>query len=120
MSWSHWATRLRRHLWPDRIATRIAVIMVAAMLVTQVFGYLLFLGERNGWWRQAHLDPAVERLRREAASLKQIAGWPGMSLERAARLLNALYLGANLMVSRSGAAARPEPRKSLFGWLGGR
>lgn len=66
------------------------------------------------------LAPAVERLRREAASLKQIAGWPGMSLERAARLLNALYLGANLMVSRSGAAARPEPRKSLFGWLGGR
>lgn len=61
------------------------------------------------------LGAAAERLRRESASLKQIGSWPGMSLERAARLLNALYLNANLMVSRSGAAARPEPRKSLFG-----
>ena len=53
--------------------------------------------------------------------LKQIAGWPGMSLEgRAARLLNALYLGANLMVSRAaGAAARPEPRRACSaGWAG--
>ncbi len=66
------------------------------------------------------LGPAAERLRREAASLKQIAAMPGMSLERAARLLNALYLGSNLMVSRSAAAARPEPRRSLFGWLGSR
>ncbi len=66
------------------------------------------------------LGAAAERLRRESASLKQIASWPGMSVERAARLLNALYLNANLMVSRSGAAARPEPRKSLFGWLSGR
>ncbi len=66
------------------------------------------------------LGPAAERLRREAASLKQIAGWPGMSVERASRLLNALYLGSNLMVSRSAANARAEPRRSLFGWLGGR
>ncbi len=73
MSWSHRVIRLRRHLWPDRIATRIAVIMVAAMLVTQVFGYLLFLGERNGWWRQAHLDPAVERLR---APIEQVLKLP--------------------------------------------
>jgi hypothetical protein len=66
------------------------------------------------------LGPAAERLRREAASLKQIASWPGMSVERASRMLNALYLSANLVVSRSAAAARAEPRKSLFGWLGGR
>ncbi|MFT3666658.1 hypothetical protein [Piscinibacter sp.] len=66
------------------------------------------------------LGAAAERLRRESASLKQIAGWPGMSLERAARLLNALYLGTNLMVSRSAAAARAEPRRGLLGWLSGR
>ncbi len=66
------------------------------------------------------LGGAAERMRREAASLKQIAAAPGMSVERAARLLNALYLSGNLMVSRSAAAARPEPRKSLFGWLGSR
>lgn len=63
MSWAHKVARIGRLLWPDRIATRIAVIMVAAMLLTQVFGYLIFLGERNGWWRQSHLDPAVEQLR---------------------------------------------------------
>lgn len=66
------------------------------------------------------LGAAAERMRREAASLKEIAAWPGMSLERASRMLNALYLSANLMVSRSAASARPEPRKSLFGWLGSR
>ena len=66
------------------------------------------------------LGPAAERLRREAASMKEIAAMPGMSLERAARLLNALYLGSNLMVSRTAAAARAEPRRSLFGWLGSR
>lgn len=66
------------------------------------------------------LGPAAERLRREAASMKEIASMPGMSLERAARLLNALYLGSNLMVSRTAAAARAEPRRSLFGWLGSR
>lgn len=66
------------------------------------------------------LGPAAERLRREPASLKQIAGWPGMSLERASRLLNALYLGSNLLVSRSTAGARADTRRSLFGWLGSR
>lgn len=66
------------------------------------------------------LGPAAERLRREPASLKQIAGWPGMSLERAARLLNALYLASNLMVSRTAVAAQAEPRRGLFGWLGAR
>jgi hypothetical protein len=64
------------------------------------------------------LTPAADRLRRESASLKQVADWPGMSPERGARLLNALYLGSNLMVSRSAAAARPEPKRGLFGWLG--
>jgi signal transduction histidine kinase len=49
--------------WPDRIATRIALIMIAAMLLTQCFGYLLFLGDRNGWWPQSDLDAAILRLR---------------------------------------------------------
>jgi len=70
MSWAHKMARFKRHLWPDRIATRIAVIMVAAMLLTQMFGYVIFLGDRNGWWSQSRLDPVVERLRGpiEAAS----------------------------------------------------
>lgn len=55
------------------------------------------------------LGSAMERLRRETASLRDIAGWPGLSVERAARLLNALYLVHGLMVMRSHRAARPEP-----------
>ena len=54
------------------------------------------------------LGPAAERLRRESVSLRDIAAWPGMSTERASRLLNALYLNQGLMVMRSHPAAREE------------
>jgi hypothetical protein len=55
------------------------------------------------------LGHAGERLHREAAALRHIAQWPGMSVERGVRLLNALYLTSNLMVSRSHPMARTEP-----------
>lgn len=44
---------------------------------------------------------AIRRLRGKATPLISIAGWPGFDRERAARLLNALYLQAGLIVSRS-------------------
>jgi hypothetical protein len=44
---------------------------------------------------------AIERLRRESTNLRDIAEWPGMDRDRASRLLNALYLQAGLIVSRS-------------------
>ncbi len=47
------------------------------------------------------LLPAARRLRQETATLREIAGWPGMSVARASRLLNALYLNGALMVTRS-------------------
>ena len=47
------------------------------------------------------LRAAIERLRRQAVSLGGIAAWPAFDRERAARLLNALYLQAGLIVSRS-------------------
>lgn len=56
---------------------------------------------------------AAERLHREAAALRHIAGWPGMSRARGIRLLNALYLNSNLLVSRSHPLARPEPAPGL-------
>jgi len=62
------------------------------------------------------LGPAVERLRRATASLREIASWPGMSLERASRLLNALYLASSLMVTHSHPSARRAPGAGLFGW----
>ncbi len=52
------------------------------------------------------LGPTVERLHNDSAPLRTIAGWPGMSLERASRLLNALYLTSNLIVSRTHHSAR--------------
>ena len=62
------------------------------------------------------LGPAVERLRRESMSLRAIASWPGMSVERASRLLNALYLTSSLMVTRTHPAARAQPALGgLFG-----
>ena len=55
------------------------------------------------------LSSAAERLRRETVALKVIAGWPGMSVERASRLLNGLYLVSGLLVTRAHPAARAEP-----------
>ena len=65
------------------------------------------------------LAPAVLRLREEAASLREMAQWPGLSVERASRLLNALYLTDALMVTRSHPAAR-DPPSGWRGLLGGR
>ena len=60
MAWRRFTGRLwPARVWPDRIATRIALIMIAAMLLTQCVGYLLFLGDRNGWWPQSDLDAAI-------------------------------------------------------------
>jgi hypothetical protein len=64
------------------------------------------------------LSSAAERLRRETASLKVIASWPGMSAERASRLLNGLYLVSALLVTRAHPAARAEP-KPLRDRMGG-
>jgi hypothetical protein len=62
------------------------------------------------------LGPAIERLRKESAPLRKIAKWPGMSVERASRLINALYLTSNLIVSRAHHSARP----GMLQWLLGR
>jgi hypothetical protein len=47
------------------------------------------------------IKATIERLRRQATSIGTIASWPAFDRERAARLLNALYLQAGLIVSRS-------------------
>lgn len=64
------------------------------------------------------LGSALERLREDSVPLKDIARWPGMSEERASRLLNALYLSGKLLVSRSRTVPRDEAAASrgLFGW----
>jgi hypothetical protein len=51
------------------------------------------------------LRDCVRRLQRETTSLRDLAEWPGMDRALASRLLNALYLQAGLIVSRSHPAA---------------
>lgn len=63
------------------------------------------------------LGSAAQRLRRETVPVRTIATWPGMSLERACRMLNGLYLTSALLVSRSHPDARPAPSPSKS-WRG--
>ena len=51
------------------------------------------------------LAAAVQRLQRATWSLREIAEWPGLDRARAMRLLNALYLQAALIVTRTHPAA---------------
>ena len=63
------------------------------------------------------LRSAAQRLRRETVSLRDIGGWPGMSVERASRLLNGLYLSSSLLATRS----HPAASAGLLGlWRGGK
>ncbi len=59
------------------------------------------------------LAQAIPRLKRATTNLREISEWPGFDRARATRLLNALYLQAGLMVSRSHPAATNE------GWFSG-
>ena len=54
----------------------------------------------------------IVRLRRETCNLAEIARWQDIGTARAMRLLNALYLQAGLIISRSHPAATNE------GWAG--
>jgi hypothetical protein len=57
------------------------------------------------------LAAAVHRMKRQTTNLKELASWAGFDRERAMRLLNALYLQAGLMVTRTHPAATNE------GWM---
>ena len=48
------------------------------------------------------LAHAVQQLRRQALSLRELTAQPGFDADRATRLLNGLYLHAGLIVTRSG------------------
>lgn len=58
------------------------------------------------------LGAAVRRLRRQTCNLNEVASWPGFDRERAMRLLNALYLQAALIVSRTHPAATDDDHVS--------
>lgn len=66
------------------------------------------------WPMDLDLLNAVERLLDSSVNLRDLSEFPGMSRERAARLLNALYLQAGLIVTRSNREAFSE---SFWGGL---
>jgi hypothetical protein len=58
---------------------------------------------------------AIQKLQGDRYTLRQLSDWPGFDTERASRLLNALYLQAGLIVSRTRPTGFGE---SFFGALG--
>ncbi len=72
--------------------------------------------EAEGVSLSGALGSAAQRLRRETVSLRDISRWPGMSVERASRLLNGLYLASALLATRAHPAARAEPRSLRALW----
>lgn len=67
--------------------------------------------------RGGAIGPSIARLRAGSAGLRDIAGWPGMSLERAGRLLNGLYLTGSLIVLRHPDVGRREASSLWWPWL---
>lgn len=61
------------------------------------------------------LMASIQRLQGERVTLREMTDWPGLDAERAARLLNALYLQSGLIVSRTRPAGFSE---SWFSGLG--
>jgi hypothetical protein len=85
-------------------------------LLAEISGTAAYRAVRNlddGIAISGPMRSAFDRLRRETVSLKAIAGWPGMSVGRASRLLNGLYLASSLLATRGHPAARPEPRRLI-------
>jgi hypothetical protein len=67
--------------------------------------------------RGGAVGPALARLRAGSASLRDMSAWPGMSLERASRMLNGLYLTGGLIVLRHPDAGRREASSLWWPWL---
>ncbi len=62
------------------------------------------------------LGSAARRMRVEAASLREVTGWPGMNAERASRLINALYLSGELILSGQSEDSNLGLGKRLINW----
>jgi hypothetical protein len=60
----------------------------------------------------AAMAACISQMRRQTSNLRELADWQGIGVQRAMRLLNALYLQSGLIVSRTHPAATNE------GWTG--
>lgn len=62
------------------------------------------------------LGSAARRMRSESASLREVTGWPGMNAERASRLINALYLSGELILSGQAERSDTGLGQRLINW----
>ncbi len=113
--WMHERVAQTAHYRPlAPLLWQLALSGPRAALLAEVSGTAAYRALRDpaddGVALSGALRPAAQRLRRETVALRDIASWPGMSVERASRLVNGLYLGASLLATRAHPAARPEPR----------
>ena len=110
--WMHERVGRMEHYHPLKpLLWNLALNGPRSELLSEIAGnaaYRVTLSREDRLLAPSALGPAADQLRSESASLRDIARWPGMSTDRACRLLNALYLTSALMVMRSHPAARPE------------
>ena len=110
--WMHERVGRMEHYHPLKpLLWNLALNGPRSELLSEIAGhaaYRVTLSREDRLLAPGALGPAADRLRSESAALRDIARWPGMSTDRACRLLNALYLTSALMVLRSHPAAQPE------------
>ncbi len=110
--WMHERVGRMEHYHPLKpLLWNLALNGPRSELLSEIAGhaaYRVTLSREDRLLAPGALGPAADRLRSESAALRDIARWPGMSTDRASRLLNALYLTSALMVLRSHPAAQPE------------
>lgn len=104
------SARLQEHLHPLAPLTwELAMRGAREELLPEIAGhaaYRLAPGvDLRGLEISSVLLAAVNRLKTENVNLRRLADFPGFDRARASRLLNALYLQAGLIVSRSHPAA---------------
>lgn len=109
--WMHERIGQAEHYYPlTPLLWRMALYGPRGTLLTEIGGTAAYRAlvsvASHGLIAPGAMGSAAERLHRESVPMREVARWPGMSVERASRLLNALYLAGSLMVTRSHPAAR--------------
>jgi hypothetical protein len=110
------AAALARYAPLDPLLWLIALRGARSALLPELAGqaaYRLAPGlDLSGLEVPALMASCLGRLRRQTCNLSDIAAWQAIGVERANRLLNALYLQSGLIVSRS------HPAATNAGWTG--
>jgi hypothetical protein len=105
------------HSLPEAL-WRLALDGPRAELLNEVAGAAAYRALRNPSAKEVSapgaLGASMRRLHQESMPLRKVAALPGMSADRATRLINALYLTSNLIVSRAHHAADGGMLRWLF------